>query len=153
MLARIGLVAVGLLAFVGSVAVAVPGGAGNEIPPKFRGAGCNLKYGYTRTPKADASECIAAKAGRKDGDAHDNDNFIRITAGGVAGVEWGCTVKSIKAATDTEFTFVGECSDEGSQGSASTVTLLLRPGKVVIVDQVTEGRHIIDIYHILDGLH
>lgn len=150
MLTRIGAIAAGFMA-AASVAVAAPAGMGSEIPAKFRGAGCNLKYAYSRTPKADASECISAKAGRKEGDAHDNDNFIRITAGGVAGVEWGCTVKTVKTATDTEFTFVGECSDEG-QSMTSTVTLIMRPGKVVILDQVTEGRHIIDVYHLLDGL-
>jgi hypothetical protein len=122
-----------------------------KIPPRFQGAGCNLKYVYARTPRLNASDCIAAKEGHKDGDAHDNDNFIRITEDGVAGVEWGCSVKTAKTMNEAEFTFAGECSDEGTS-SSGTITLLLRPGRLVIVDQVTKGQHIIDIYHLLDGL-
>jgi hypothetical protein len=122
-----------------------------EIPAAFRGAGCNLKYTYARQPKGDASSCVSAKAGRKEGDGHDNDNFIRISRTGVAGVEWDCKVKTVKTASEAEFTFAGDCSDENTQ-SASTVTLLLRPGRLVIVDQVTEGRHIIDIYRLRDDL-
>lgn len=149
MSARIGLIAAGMLALTVS-AEAVPG-AGAEIPEKFHGTGCNLKYIYARTPKGDAYDCVKAKADYKEGTAHDNDNFIRIRAGGIAGVEWGCTVKSVKVATDTEFTFVGECSDEG-HSSASTVTLLLRPGNLVIVDQITDGQHTIDVYRLRGDL-
>lgn len=122
-----------------------------EVPAPFHGAGCNLKYSYARAPKGDASDCISAKAGRKEGEGHDNDNFIRITKEGVMGVEWGCSVKSVRTAEPAEFTFAAACSDEGTE-FASTVTLLLRPGRLVIVDQVVEGRHIIDIYRLRDDL-
>jgi hypothetical protein len=122
-----------------------------SIPAKFQGAGCNLRYAYSSTPKRNASECIAAKKDHKEGEGHNNDNFIRITAKEVAGVEWGCSVKTVTSATDTVFTYNGDCSDEGSQFSGA-VTLLLRPGKLVIVDLATEGLHTIGIYHLLDGL-
>jgi hypothetical protein len=149
-LKRAGLFATAVLVFAAST-VDVSAGPGAEIPPQFRGAGCNLKYAYTKTPKADASECIYAKADHKEGDAHDNDNFIRITKDNVAGVEWGCTVKSVKAAGAAEFTFVGDCGEEGTSYPA-VVTLLMRPGNLVIVDVANEGLHTIDIYHLLDGL-
>jgi hypothetical protein len=147
---RIGVMAAGMIAFAVNTGAVAAGGA--EVPTKFHGAGCNLKYTYSRTPKGDAFDCVQAKSGYKEGVSHDNDNFIRINASGVSGVEWGCTVKSVKTSTDTEFTFTADCSDEG-HSSAGTVTLLLRPGKLVIVDQVAEGTHIIDVYHLLDGLH
>ena len=102
--------------------------AGTEIPPSFRGAGCNLKYEYSRTPKGDASDCINAKAGHKDGNAHDNINFIRIGKDSIAGVEYGCTVRTAKKATETEFTFNADCSEEG-QSTPAEVTLILRPGR------------------------
>jgi hypothetical protein len=122
-----------------------------EIPASFHGAGCNLKYTYTRTPAGDATGCVSAKAGRKEGDGHDNDNFIRITNTGVAGVEWACDVKSVIKASENEFTFAGACSDEGSEFT-STVTLLMRPGRHVILDQDVDGRHIVDIYRLRDNL-
>jgi hypothetical protein len=135
------------LILAASSAAAAP----SEIPAQFRGTGCNLKYTYTRTPKGDAIDCFEAKAGRKDGDAHNNDNFIRITADGVAGVEWGCKAKSVTQADGNALTFAGACGDEGSE-FAGTVTLLLRPGRLVIVDQEVEGRHMIDIYRLRDDL-
>lgn len=135
------------------IAIGVPAAAqpATEIPAEFQGVGCNLKYTYARTPKGDAIDCFNAKADYKEGYGHDNDNFIRITKDQVAGVEWGCTVKTGKSASEAEFTFAGDCGGEGVD-FASTVTLLLRPGGLVIVDQVIEGRHIIDVYRLSDAL-
>jgi hypothetical protein len=123
----------------------------NNIPSWFHGAGCNLKYSYTKTPKFDTSECISAKVGHKEGDAHDNDNFIRITENSVNGVEWGCKVKTVRTAKQAEMIFAGECSDEG-ENFEGVITIILRPGNFTIVDLATNGRHTIDIYHIIDGL-
>lgn len=150
MSARIGLMAVGAFALAMNAGAAPAQAA--EIPAKFHGAGCNLKYAYTRTPKGDAYDCVKAKEGHQDGVAHDNDNFIRINSKGVSGVEWGCTVKSVKTSTDTEFTYAADCSAEGHE-APGTVTLLLRPGNLVIVDQTMKGQHFIDVYHLLDGLN
>jgi hypothetical protein len=122
-----------------------------EIPAALHGAGCNLKYTYARTPKGDASDCINAKAGREDGQGHDNDNFIRITKDKIAGVEWGCDVKSVTKVNESEVVFAGACGDEGTEYEGK-VTLLLRPGRLVIIDQETEGRHMIDIYRLRDDL-
>src|SRR5262249_16575349 len=113
----------GALMLTASSVLAAP----SEVPAQFHGAGCNLKYTYARTPQNSASACINAKADYKEGDGHDNDNFIRITRDGVAGVEWGCDVGSVIKAAESEFSFAGKCSDESVEFT-STVTLLLRPG-------------------------
>lgn len=123
----------------------------NKIPSWFQGAGCNLKYAYSKSPKFDASECISNKVGHKEGVGHDNDNFIRITEDSVNGVEWGCKVKTVKTVKQTEMSFAGECSDEGTNFDG-TITIISRPGRLVIVDLITEGQHTIDIYHIIDSL-
>jgi hypothetical protein len=130
-----------------AIGLSGPAMAAPEIPAKFQGEGCNLKYTYARTPKNNTTGCVSAKADYKEGEGHDNDNFIRITKDNVGGVEWGCTVKTVKSAGDAEFTFDGDCGGEGVE-FASTVTLLLRPGKMVIVDQVVEGRHMVDVYRL-----
>jgi hypothetical protein len=123
-----------------------------EIPAKFHGNGCNLKYTYARAPKDYAADCINARQGHKEGEGHNDDNFIRITKSSVAGVEWVCDVKTAKTAGETEFTFDADCGGEGDATYASTVTLLLRPGRLVIVDQAIEGRHLTDIYRLRDDL-
>ena len=119
-----------------------------EVPTSFHGAGCNLQYNYSRTPKGDAMDC---RASRSEGEPS-SDEFIRINKEGVGGWEWQCSVKNVKTTTADEFSFEGECGDSGSTWNAN-VTLLMRPGKIVIVDINTKGQHDINIYHILDGLH
>lgn len=119
-----------------------------EVPSSFHGAGCNLQYSYSRTLKGDAMDCRAA---RTEGEPS-SDEFIRINRVGVGGWEWQCSVKNIKTANDDEFSFEGECGDSGTTWNAN-VTLLMRPGKVVIIDINTKGQHDINIYHLLDGLH
>jgi hypothetical protein len=118
-----------------------------EVPAVFHGAGCNLQYSYSRTPKGDAMDCRAA---RSEGEPA-TDEFIRINNEGVGGWEWQCTVKHIKTSNNEEFSFEGECGDSGSTWTAN-VALIMRPGKVVIVDIDTKGQHDINIYHLLDGL-
>lgn len=125
------------------------------IPPQFRGAGCNLKYTYAKTPKEDASECLTYWVKKKGETAHSGDNFIRIGDVDINGVDWGCTVREVKASTKTEFKFVGGCSSESNE-YAMEVTLTLKPGAVVIVDTLGLGHendaHYVDKYHILPGL-
>ena len=144
-----GLIGAGIVVFASAAAGAAQAGA--EIPAAFHGAGCNLKYTYARAPKGDATDCFSAKAYRKDGEGPDGDNFIRISGTRIAGFEWGCDVKTVKAMSETELTFTGNCGDEGTEYDG-TVTLLLRPGRQVIIDQIVEGRHIIDIYRLRDDL-
>jgi hypothetical protein len=122
-----------------------------QIPVAFHGAGCNLKYTYARAPKGNASDCIAARANRNEGEGIIEDNFIRIDKGGITGFEWSCQVKTVKAASETEFTFAGTCGDEGAEYTG-TATLLLRPGRLVIIHKVIEGRHAVDIYRLRDDL-
>ncbi|WP_088348010.1 MULTISPECIES: hypothetical protein [Rhodomicrobium] len=121
-----------------------------EIPSRFQGAGCNLKYSYARKPKADASDCVSAKAENTDGAGHDN--AIRITGSQVQGPKWACTVKSIEKLTKIEISFTADCSAENTPYS-STITLIRRPGKRMIVQQVVSGRYTLDIYHLRAASH
>lgn len=120
-----------------------------EIPVRFQGAGCNLKYIYSRTPQ-DKWGCYTAKAEFKEGTGHDNDNFIRVTRTEIGGIEWGCSVKDIENLLDLEVSFTGECSDEGVT-YFSKITLILRPGNRLIVHEVVSGLHAIDVYHLRVG--
>lgn len=126
------------------------------IPVQFRGAGCNLKYAYAKTPRQDASECVSNVVKKnKDDPTLNGDYFIRIGEVNVEGVDWGCTVREVKASAKTEFKFVGGCSQESSEFDME-VTLTLKPGAVVIVDTVGVGpegaARATDRYHILPGL-
>ena len=149
LLKRTGLIGIGVFLFGAGAACAAPGPA--EIPAAFHGAGCNLKYTYARAPKAKADDCIAARADRRENEGIIEDNFIRINKAGITGFEWGCQVKTVKLANETEFSFAGDCGDEGTE-YAGTVTLLRRPGRLVIVHRVVEGRHVIDVYRLRDDL-
>ena len=146
---RTGLIGAGIfLSWAGAACVA-QGAA--EIPAAFHGAGCNLKYTYARAPKAKADDCIAARADRRENEGIVEDNFIRIDKGGITGFEWHCRVRAAKPAKEAEFTFAGACGDEGTEYDGA-VTLLLRPGRLVIVHRVIEGRHIADVYRLRDDL-
>jgi hypothetical protein len=114
---------------------------------------CRLQsqYTYARAPKAKADDCIAARADRRENEGIIEDNFIRIDKGGITGFEWHCRVKAIKAANEAAFTFAGACGDEGTEYDG-VVTLLLRPGRMVIVHRVVEGRHVADVYRLRDDL-
>ncbi len=145
-----GLIGACLVLFAAAAAGAAQ--AAEKIPAAFHGAGCNLKYTYARAPKGDATDCFSAKAFRKEGEGPDGDNFIRISGTKIAGFEWGCDVKTVKTVSETELTFEGACGDEGTEYDG-TVSLVLRPGRQVIIDQIVEGRHIVDIYRLRDDLH
>jgi hypothetical protein len=149
MLKRTGLIGAGIfLSWAGATCAAQ---GASEIPAAFHGAGCNLKYTYARAPKAKADDCIAARGDRRENEGIIEDNFIRIDKGGITGFEWHCRVKAVKAANEAAFTFTGACGDEGTEYDGA-VTLLLRPGRLVIIHRVIEGRHVADVYRLRDDL-
>jgi hypothetical protein len=134
------------------------------IPTRFQGAGCNIKYAYVKPPVAKAEECLANQAGGHRSEAHEahehesqvsdagqRDNFIRIKGDQVSGVQWVCKIKEIMGVTHDRMHFAGDCSNEGSP-FAATVTLILRPGKVVSVDTFFDGRHVNNDYRVREGM-
>jgi hypothetical protein len=139
--------------------VAEKGEAG--VPARFHGVGCNIKYAYMKPPVAKAEECVANKTDRHKHEAHEQesrvdpvgqrDDFIRIKGDQVSGPEWVCKVREIKGVTQDRMNFSGDCSNEGSP-FAATVTLILRPGKVVTVDTFFDGHHVNNDYRVRERM-